>query len=90
MKKIVTRKCLATGKILPKRELIRIVRDKDGRVFLDKTGKANGRGAYISRTPDALKIARKKHLIDRSLKAKVPEEVYAELEALIGEGGEQQ
>ena len=31
----------------PKKELIRIVKQKDGNVELDKTGKMEGRGAYI-------------------------------------------
>ena len=47
MKKIPMRTCLVTGEKLPKRELTRIVRTPEGNIIVDKTGKANGRGAYI-------------------------------------------
>ena len=45
LRKIPLRKCLATGEQLPKQQLIRIVRNKEGQVAVDPTGKMNGRGA---------------------------------------------
>lgn len=48
-KKIPERKCVITNEMKPKKELIRIVRNKEGEVFVDVTGKKNGRGAYLSR-----------------------------------------
>ena len=50
MKKVPLRKCVATGEQLPKKELIRIVRNKEGEVSVDPTGKKNGRGAYLKRS----------------------------------------
>ena len=50
MRKIPLRKCLATNEQLPKKELIRVVRNKEGQVFVDATGKMNGRGAYLKRS----------------------------------------
>ena len=47
MKKVPLRKCVVTGEQLPKKELIRVVRNKEGEVFIDPTGKMNGRGAYL-------------------------------------------
>ena len=47
MKKIPQRTCLGCGEAKPKKELIRIVKQNDGNIFIDKTGKANGRGAYL-------------------------------------------
>ena len=47
MRKIPLRKCLATNEQLPKKELIRVVRNKEGQVFVDATGKMNGRGAKL-------------------------------------------
>ena len=47
LKKIPLRKCVATQEQLPKKEIIRIVRNKEGQVFIDPTGKMNGRGAYF-------------------------------------------
>lgn len=83
MKKIPLRKCLATSEQLPKKELLRIVRDKEGNVSVDLTGKSNGRGAYLKRSLEAVEIAEKKHLLDRALETKVPESIYEELRKLI-------
>ncbi len=83
MKKIPLRKCLATGEQLPKKELIRIVRDKEGNVTIDTTGRANGRGAYLKASLEAIELAEKKHVLDKALEVKVPEEIYESLRALV-------
>ena len=49
-KKIPMRKCVITGERFPKNELIRIVRTPEGNVVIDLKGKANGRGAYVSKS----------------------------------------
>ena len=59
MKKVPLRKCVATGEQLPKKELIRIVKNKEGEVSVDPTGKKNGRGAYLKRSLDAIELAKK-------------------------------
>lgn len=79
MKKVPLRKCVATGEQLPKKELIRIVRNKEGEVSVDPTGKKNGRGAYLKRSLDAIELAKKKKILNRVLEADIPEEVYEEL-----------
>ena len=48
-KKIPMRTCIVTREKLPKKELVRIVRNKDGEVFVDETGKQNGRGVYLKK-----------------------------------------
>jgi predicted RNA-binding protein YlxR (DUF448 family) len=48
-KHVPQRSCVACRRVKPKRELIRVVRAPDGRVLVDETGKANGRGAYLCR-----------------------------------------
>ena len=60
MKKIPLRKCLATNEQLPKKELIRVVRNKEGQVFVDPTGKMNGRGAYLKKVLKQLKWLKRK------------------------------
>lgn len=60
MRKIPLRKCLATGEQLPKKELVRIVRNKEGEVFVDLTGKMNGRGAYLKKVKKLLKLQKRK------------------------------
>lgn len=83
MKKVPLRKCVATGEQLPKKELIRIVRNKEGLVFIDPTGKMNGRGAYLKRSLEAIEIAKKKGVLKRSLEVDIPEEIYEELKNYV-------
>ena len=79
MKKVPLRKCVATGEQLPKKELIRIVKNKEGEVSVDPTGKKNGRGAYLKRSLDAIELAKKKQILNRVLDTEIPEEIYEEL-----------
>lgn len=79
MKKVPLRKCVATGEQLPKKELIRIVKNKEGEVSVDPTGKKNGRGAYLKRSLDTIELAKKKKILNRVLDTEIPEEIYEEL-----------
>lgn len=83
MKKIPMRRCLATNESFPKKELLRIVRTPEGEIKVDLTGKLNGKGAYISRSLEALKIAKDKNVLGRALETQIPEEVYTEIERII-------
>ena len=83
MKKIPMRSCVVTGERLEKRDLIRVVRDNTGRIFIDETGKANGRGAYLKRDLDVINKAKKNKILDRRLEVEVPTEIYEELEGMI-------
>jgi len=78
------RKCLGCNEMKPKRELLRVARSPEGVIALDKTGKANGRGAYICPDPECLKKLRKRKSLERAFKCQVPPEVYAGLEAQLG------
>ena len=81
------RSCLGCGIAYDKNDLIRVVRTADGKICIDKTGRLNGRGAYICKNPDCLKKALKSKKIDRSLKVTLPEEIYHDLEnEVIGIG----
>lgn len=84
-KKIPMRQCLALNESFPKNELIRIVRTPEGEVLIDLKGKVNGRGAYLSKSKEAVDIAKKKKILDRKLEVSVSEEIYEQLLALIGE-----
>ena len=83
-KKIPMRKCVATQQQFPKKELIRIVRTPEGIVEVDLVGKMNGRGAYLSRSLEAVRVAKQKKILDRHLEVIVPDEVYQRLEEIIG------
>ena len=79
-KKIPTRQCLGCGEHRQKAELLRVVRDPEGQVSLDFTGKKSGRGAYICKNVACLRQARRKRSLSRSLECEIPDEVYASLE----------
>ena len=83
MKKIPMRSCVVTGEKCEKRELIRVVRDNTGSVFVDATGKANGRGAYLKRDIYVIKRAKHNKILDRRLEVEVPDNIYEELESMI-------
>ncbi|MGN1400407.1 MAG: RNase P modulator RnpM [Bacillus sp. (in: firmicutes)] len=85
-KKVPMRKCVATGTMKPKKEMIRVVRSKEGEISIDPTGKKSGRGAYVSLDRDAILQAKKKDILARHLDAPVPEEIYSELIRLAEQG----
>ncbi|MDY0396403.1 RNase P modulator RnpM [Virgibacillus halophilus] len=85
-RKTPMRKCVVTNEMMPKKELIRIVRNKDGEVSVDPTGKKNGRGAYVTKNQEVVRKARENNVLGRHLEAEIPETVYTELLALIGNG----
>lgn len=78
-KKIPLRKCIGCSESKPKQELIRIVKTKNNEVFIDATGKANGRGAYLCNDVDCLKRAEKSKAIQRALGTEIPKETMEAL-----------
>ncbi|WP_026692451.1 RNase P modulator RnpM [Peribacillus kribbensis] len=78
-KKIPMRKCVATGEMKPKKELIRIVRSKEGEVSVDPTGKKAGRGAYLTLEKEAILLAKKKNILANQLGAAIDPSLYDEL-----------
>lgn len=59
IKKIPMRQCLATNQSFPKKEMFRVVRTPEGNICIDELGKTNGRGAYISKSQEAIMMAKK-------------------------------
>jgi uncharacterized protein len=82
-KKVPMRKCVATGEMKPKKELVRIVRSKEGLVSIDLTGKKSGRGAYLSKEKEAILIAKKKNILSSHLQATIENSLYEELIEMI-------
>jgi predicted RNA-binding protein YlxR (DUF448 family) len=82
-RKVPMRKCVATGEMLPKKELVRIVRSKEGEVSIDLTGKKSGRGAYLSKDREAILLAKKKNILANHLEVQINESLYEELLQLI-------
>lgn len=83
VKKIPMRKCVVTNERFEKKQLIRVVRSPEGIVLVDKTGKANGRGAYVSKTKAVILQAKKTKVLERHLETQIPDTIYEELLALV-------
>ena len=75
-KKIPMRQCLGCREMKPKKELLRVVRSNDGQMHIDRTGKANGRGAYVCPKAECLKKATKARLFP----TEILDQLTAELE----------
>lgn len=86
VKKIPLRKCVVTQERLPKKELLRIVKNNEGKVFVDLTSKANGRGAYIKKDIAILELAISKGHLNRALECKIDDEVYQQIKDAILNG----
>lgn len=78
-RKVPLRKCVVSGEMKPKKEMIRIVRSKEGEVAMDPSGKMPGRGAYVSIEPEVVKEAWNKKTLDCVLEAKFSDDFYQEL-----------
>lgn len=83
MKKVPMRSCVVTGEKLEKKELIRVVRDNTNRVFVDLSGKANGRGAYLKKDKDVIMRAKMNKILDRKLEVEVQSSIYEEILSMI-------
>lgn len=90
-KKIPMRKCTGCGEMKPKKELVRVVKAPDikneqgeavsqGEVSLDLTGKKPGRGAYVCKSTECMKLARKARRFERAFSCKIPDEVFDAME----------
>ena len=75
-KKMPLRMCLGCQEMKPKKELIRIVRDKEGSTSVDFTGKKAGRGAYICKNADCFEKAKKGKRLEKAFEAKIDDTVY--------------
>ena len=84
-KKATVRQCVGCREMFEKRELLRVIKTPEGEIVLDKTGKKNGRGAYICSKLECFQKARKNRGLNRSLKMEIPDEIYNELEKELSE-----
>lgn len=84
-RKIPQRKCVGCGEMIPKKDLLRVLRTQEGEFVLDRTGKMNGRGAYLCPSQECFKKAVKSRGLERSFKQAIPLEVYERLEKEMGE-----
>ncbi len=86
-RKIPLRKCTGCNEMKPKKELVRVVRSPEGEISLDLTGKAPGRGAYVCRNAECLKIARKARRFEKAFSCAIPDEVFDRMEGELRNEG---
>lgn len=79
-KKIPMRKCLGCNEMKEKRSLIRVVRDPQGEISLDLTGKKSGKGAYICRSVECYKSAVRSKRFEKAFSCAIPKEVYEKMQ----------
>lgn len=78
-KKTPLRKCIGCGEMIPKKQLLRIVKNKDDEIKIDMTGKENGRGAYLHLSEECFENAVKSKGLERSFKMSIEADVYDQL-----------
>ena len=79
-KKTPMRKCVGCNEMKEKSFLLRVVKTPEGAFLIDKSGRANGRGAYLCQDVACLRLAMKNKGLERSLKCKMPEDIVEQLE----------
>ena len=83
MKKQPQRTCMGCNEKKDKKDLIRIVKNKQNEINIDKTGKLEGRGAYICDSITCLEKAIKKKRIEKVFEQKIPDEIYERLRGVM-------
>ncbi|MGZ9584595.1 RNase P modulator RnpM [Paenibacillus marinisediminis] len=78
-RKVPLRKCVACQQMMPKKELIRVVKTPEDEILIDLTGKKSGRGAYLCGKLTCFKLAHKSKALDRALKHQVHSDIYEQL-----------
>lgn len=83
LKSLPQRTCIGCQTTKNKKDCIRVVKNKEGHIFLDKTGKANGRGAYLCDNIECLEKAIKSKKLERAFDTKIEEKIYEELRGVM-------
>lgn len=84
LKQLPKRTCIGCNEVKLKKELIRVVKNKENQIFMDKTGKANGRGAYLCNNIECLEKAIKSKRLERTFEMQIDEKIYEDLRGEIG------
>ena len=83
MKKQPQRTCMGCNQKKDKKELIRIVKNKNNEISIDRTGKKEGRGAYICDDVNCLDKLIKSKRLERAFEMSISNEIYESLRGVI-------
>ncbi len=79
-KKVPLRMCLSCRELKEKKAMLRVVKNAEGKIFIDFSSKASGRGAYVCDNPDCIKKLKKQRILNKVFSCAVEEEIYAAIE----------
>ena len=79
-KKIPLRMCVSCRELKEKKAMLRVVKNAEGKIFIDFSSKASGRGAYVCDNPDCIKKLKKQRILNKVFSCAVEEEIYAAIE----------
>ena len=82
-KKQPQRTCMGCNEKKDKKDLVRIVKNKENQINIDKTGKLQGRGAYICNNIECLENVIKTKRLEKILETKISQEIYESLRGVI-------
>jgi len=83
MKKLPQRKCIGCSTSKNKNELIRVVKNKEGEINIDKTGRLAGRGAYLCNNIECLEKAIKNHRLEKTFEMQIENDIYDKLRGVV-------
>ena len=87
LKKLPQRTCMGCNAKKFKNDLIRVVKNKENQIMIDKIGKQDGRGTYICNNIACLEKTIKSKRMEKVFEMKISEEIYENLKKIIN-GGE--
>lgn len=79
MKQEINRMCFICRTNHNKNDMLRLVKNSSGEIFIDETGKADGRGAYICKNSNCLEQIKKQKILSKAFKCEFPPAVYKKL-----------
>ncbi len=81
----IFRKCIVTNKITNINKMIRIVRDKNNKIFLENDVHIQGRGAYIINDFTIIINVLEKKILNKTFKTNISNDVYNELKKEVNQ-----
>jgi len=79
-KKIPLRMCVSCRELKEKRSMLRVVKSAEGKIFIDYSSKASGRGAYVCNNPDCIKKLKKQRILNKVFSCAVDDGIYTAIE----------
>lgn len=83
---IPTRMCVVCMQMKPKSELLRLVKNKQGKIIIDKSKKLDGRGVWVDKKQECISQLKKRKSLERKFGSSVPEEIFEEINKILDEG----